>query len=102
MYTGYEIPPHYDSMCAKLIVWAMDWEELLDRSRRALKDMGIYGVTTTIPYYQQILQHPDFRAANFDTSFVESHPQLLEYSKKSRPETIAAAIATAIAAQAGL
>lgn len=102
MYTGYEIPPHYDSMCAKLIVWAMDWEELLDRSRRALNDMGIYGIKTTIPYYQQILQHPDFRAASFDTSFVESHPELLEYSKKSRPETIAAAIATAIAAQAGL
>ncbi|HDZ08318.1 acetyl-CoA carboxylase biotin carboxylase subunit [Pseudohongiella sp.] len=102
MYTGYEIPPHYDSMCAKLIVWAMDWEELLERSRRALNDMGIYGIKTTIPYYQQILQHPDFRAASFDTSFVESHPELLEYSKKSRPETIAAAIATAIAAQAGL
>ncbi|MGM0633962.1 MAG: acetyl-CoA carboxylase biotin carboxylase subunit [Pseudomonadota bacterium] len=102
MYTGYEIPPHYDSMCAKLIVWAMDWEELLERSRRALSDMGIYGVTTTIPYYQQILQHPDFRAASFDTSFVESHPELLEYSTKSRPESIAAAIATAIAAQAGL
>ncbi|MDT8428062.1 MAG: acetyl-CoA carboxylase biotin carboxylase subunit [Pseudomonadales bacterium] len=102
MYTGYEIPPYYDSMCAKLIVWAMDWEELLERSRRALNDMGIYGVKTTIPYYQQILQQADFRAANFDTSFVESHPELLEYSTKSRPESIAAAIATAIAAQAGL
>ncbi len=102
MYTGYEIPPYYDSMCAKLIVWAMDWEELLQRSHRALNDMGIYGVRTTIPYYQQILQHPDFRAADFDTSFVEEHPELLEYSTKSRPESIAAAVAAAIAAQAGL
>lgn len=102
MYTGYEIPPYYDSMCAKLIVWAMDWEELLERSRRALNDMAIYGVRTTIPYYQQILQHPDFRAANFNTSFVESHPELLEYSTKTRPESIASAIAVAIAAQAGL
>ena len=102
MYTGYEIPPHYDSMCAKLIVWALDWEELLERSRRALNDMAIYGVQTTIPYYQQILQHPDFRAANFNTSFVESHPELLEYSSKTRPESIATAIAAAIAAQAGL
>ncbi len=102
MYTGYEIPPYYDSMCAKLIVWAMDWEELLERSRRALNDMAIYGVRTTIPYYQQILQHPDFRAANFNTSFVESHPELLEYSTKTRPESIASAIAVAIAAQTGL
>ncbi len=102
MYTGYEIPPHYDSMCAKLIVWALDWEELLERSRRALHDMAIYGVRTTIPYYQQILKHPDFRAANFNTSFVESHPELLQYSTKTRPESIASAIAVAIAAQAGL
>ncbi|WP_152205636.1 acetyl-CoA carboxylase biotin carboxylase subunit [Marinobacter changyiensis] len=102
MYTGYDIPPHYDSMCAKLIVWALDWEELLERSRRALNDMAIYGVQTTIPYYQQILQQPDFRAANFNTSFVESHPELLEYSSKTRPESVATAIAAAIAAQAGL
>ena len=102
MYTGYEIPPHYDSMCAKLIVWALSWEELLERSRRALNDMGIYGVTTTIPYYQQILQNPEFRAGGFNTSFVENHPELLEYSTKSRPESVATAIAAAIAAQAGL
>ncbi len=102
MYTGYEIPPHYDSMCAKLIVWALSWEELLERGRRALNDMGIYGVTTTIPYYQQILQNPEFRAGGFNTSFVENHPELLEYSTKSRPESVATAIAAAIAAQAGL
>ena len=102
MYTGYEIPPYYDSMCAKLIVWAMDWPELIDRSRRALGDMGIYGVQTTIPYYRQILEHPDFQAANFNTGFVERNPQLLEYSTKTRPESIATAIAAAIAAQAGL
>ena len=102
MYTGYEIPPYYDSMCAKLIVWAMDWPELIARSGRALNDMGIYGVQTTIPYYQQILGHPDFQAANFNTGFVENNPQLLEYSTKTRPESIATAVAAAIAAQAGL
>lgn len=102
MYTGYEIPPYYDSMCAKLIVWAMDWPELIARSRRALNDMGIYGVKTTIPYYQQILNHEEFQAANFNTGFVEANPQLLEYSSKTRPEAIATAIAASIAAQAGL
>ena len=102
IYTGYEIPPYYDSMCAKLIAWAMDWPELIDRSRRALNDMVIYGVRTTIPYYQQILNHPDFQAGTFNTGFVERNPQLLEYSTKTRPESIATAIAAAIAAQAGL
>ena len=102
MYTGYEIPPYYDSMCAKLIVWAMDWPELIARSRRALNDMAIYGVQTTIPYYQQILNHESFQAGNFNTGFVERNPQLLEYSTKTRPESIATAIAAAIAAQAGL
>lgn len=102
IYTGYEIPPYYDSMCAKLIVSAMDWEELLDRSQRALKDMGIYGIKTTIPYYLEILNHPDFRAAKFNTGFVEAHPELTQYSIKKRPESLAAALAAAIAAQAGL
>ena len=102
IYSGYDIPPYYDSMCAKLIVWAMDWDELLDRAHRALNDMNIYGVRTTIPYYLQILHHPEFRAASFNTSFVESHPELTEYSLKSRRESIAAAVAAAIAAQAGL
>lgn len=60
------------------------------------------GVRTTIPYYQQILDHPDFRAARFNTGFVERNPQLLEYSSKTRPESVAAAIAAAIASQAGL
>ena len=102
MYTGYESPPYYDSMCAKLIVWAREWPELVARSRRALSDMAIYGVHTTIPYYQQILNHPDFQAGTFNTGFVERNPQLLEYSDKSRPESIATAVAAAIAAQAGL
>ncbi len=102
MYSGYEIPPYYDSMCAKLIVWALDWPEVVGRSRRALSDMAIYGVKTTIPYYQQILNHPDFQSGTFNTGFVERNPQLLEYSNKSRPESIATAVAAAIAAQAGL
>ncbi len=89
-------------MCAKLIVSAMDWEELLERSRRALNDMGIYGIKTTIPYYLEILGHPEFQAADFNTGFVEAHPELTQYSIKKRPESLAAALAAAIAAQAGL
>lgn len=102
IYTGYTIPPYFDSMCLKLIVWSLTWEEALNRATRALNDMRLQGVKTTAPYYQQILQNPVFRSGKFDTSFVDSNPELLQYSDKSRPEEIALAIATAIAAHAGL
>lgn len=102
IYSGYVIPPYYDSMCAKLTVWALDWESVIERGRRALNDMIVYGVKTTIPYYQQIMQHPDFRAANFNTSFVESHPELIEYNTGLPKDLIAAAIAAAIAAHEGI
>ncbi len=102
IYSGYVIPPYYDSMCAKLTVWALDWESVIERGRRALNDMIVYGVKTTIPYYQQIMQHPDFRAANFNTSFVEQHPELTEYDVGLPKELMAAAIAAAIAAHEGI
>ncbi|MFT7405353.1 acetyl-CoA carboxylase biotin carboxylase subunit [Zhongshania sp.] len=102
IYTGYTIPPYFDSMCLKLVVWGLTWDEVLNRGARALNDMRLQGVKTTAAYYQQILKHPDFRAGNFDTSFVESHPELTQYSDKSRPEDIALVVAAAIAAHAGL
>lgn len=102
IYTGYSIPPYFDSMCLKLIVWGLSWEEVLNRGARALNDMRLQGVKTTAPYYQKILEHPEFRDANFNTSFVENHPELTEYSDKTRPEEIALAVAAAIAAHAGL
>jgi pyruvate carboxylase subunit A len=102
MYSGYVIPPYYDSMCAKLTVWNLTWEGVVERGRRALNDMTVYGVKTTIPYYQEILKNQDFRSANFDTSFVESHPELINYAVSRPPELLAAAIAAAIAAHEGL
>ncbi|HWP01539.1 MAG TPA: acetyl-CoA carboxylase biotin carboxylase subunit [Methylococcus sp.] len=102
IYTGYTIPPYYDSMCLKLVVWALTWEEALDRGLRALDDMRLQGVKTTAAYYQEILRHPDFRRGRFDTGFVESHPELTQYSIKRKPEELALAIAAAIAAHAGL
>jgi pyruvate carboxylase subunit A len=102
IYSGYVIPPYYDSMCAKLTVWALDWESVIERGRRALSDMLVYGVKTTIPYYQEILKHPDFRCGEFDTSFVESHPELNNYATAFPPELIAAAISAAIAAHEGI
>lgn len=102
IYSGYVIPPYYDSMCAKLTVWALNWESVVERGRRALNDMVVFGVKTTIPYYQEILKHQDFRGASFNTSFVESHPELTHYATKFPPELIAAAISAAIAAHEGV
>ena len=102
IYSGYVIPPYYDSMCAKLTVWALDWEDVIARGRRALNDMVVYGVKTTIPYYLEIMNHPDFRNANFNTSFVETHPELTNYATQLPPELFAAAISAAIAAHEGI
>ncbi len=102
IYTGYDIPPYYDSMIAKLIVWALSYEDTIARSRRALDDMEISGIKTTRSYYQQILKSADFRAGRFDTSFVDTHPELTRYSEKRSKAHIASALAAAIAAHAGL
>ena len=102
IYSGYVIPPYYDSMCAKLTVWALDWESVIQRGRRALNDMVVQGVKTTIPYYQEIMQHEDFVNATFNTSFVEMHPELTNYAVETPPEMIAAAISAAIAAYEGV
>ena len=102
IYSGYEITPFYDSMCAKLIVWALDWDSLCNRSERALSDIQVYGVKTTIPYYLEIIKSADFRNGNFDTGFVEDHPELINYSVRRSSRHIAAAIAAAIAAHTGL
>lgn len=102
IYSGYVIPPYYDSMCAKLIVWAMDWDSLIDRSRRALRDITLHGVKTTIPYYLEILASADFQTGKFNTSFVEMHPELINYSVKRSSREVAAAIAAALAANSGI
>jgi pyruvate carboxylase subunit A len=101
IYTGYDIPPYFDSMCLKLVVWALDYEDAINRGQRALDDMRLHGIKTTANYYKQILNHPDFRQGHFDTSFVPAHPELLNYSDKRRPSAVALALATAIAAHAG-
>jgi pyruvate carboxylase subunit A len=102
IYTGYEVPPFYDSMLAKVIVSAMTWEDTIKRGERALKDMGLSGIKTTIPYYLEILRHPEFRAATINTGFVDKHPELVNYSNKLRPEELASVIAAVLAAHTGL
>lgn len=71
VYSGYRIPPHYDSMIGKLIVYAPTRQEALARCRRALDEYLIEGVQTTIPFEQFILDTKDFREGNYDTGFIE-------------------------------
>ncbi len=72
VYTGYVIPPNYDSMIAKLICVAQTREEALNTMERALSEFVIEGVKTTIPFHLQLLQDPNFRAGNFTTKFMET------------------------------
>jgi len=102
IYTGYDIPPFYDSMVAKVIVSAHTWSDVIKRGERALRDMGLFGIKTTIPYYLEILGHPEFCAGVFNTGFVEKYPELVNYSNKPRPEVLASVIAAVIAAHTGL
>ena len=102
IYTGYEIPPYYDSMCAKLIVWALDWDSMIDRSIRALNDITVYGVKTTIPYHLEILKSAEFQSGKFNTGFVEEHPELINYSVRRSNRHAATAIAAALAANMGI
>ena len=102
IYTGYIIPPYYDSMCAKLTIWAMTWSDTIHRGRRALGDIGLFGIKTTIPYYLEILKNKNFIDADFNTSFVDMHPELTDYEDELPPEVIAAAIGAAIAAHEGI
>ncbi|TAL66010.1 MAG: acetyl-CoA carboxylase biotin carboxylase subunit [Legionella sp.] len=97
IYTGYSIPPDYDSLCAKLTVWALDWPGVLSRARRALEEMRMFGVKTTIPYYLEMLKSEEFKHGLFNTGLVEAHPEWLKYSNKSLPQHKAAIIAAAIA-----
>jgi acetyl-CoA carboxylase biotin carboxylase subunit len=70
-YQGYVIPPHYDSLLAKLIVWGRNREEAIGRGRRALDFFVIEGVKTTIPLHRRILDDPDFIAGRLSTRFME-------------------------------
>ena len=70
-YAGWLVPPHYDSMIAKLIVHGKTREEAIARMKRALDEFRIEGIKTTIPFHKKIFDHPDFIKGNFNTDFLE-------------------------------
>ena len=71
LYSGYTVPPYYDSLVAKLIVHGGTREECLMRLHRTLEEMVVGGIETTIPLHQRILTEPDFIAGNYDIHWLE-------------------------------
>ena len=71
VYGGYVIPPHYDSMIAKLITTAQTREEAINKMKRALDEFVIEGIKTTIPFHRQLMDHPDYVAGSYTTKFME-------------------------------
>jgi len=72
VYSGYTIPPNYDSMIAKLIVSGQSREEVITRMKRALQEFVIEGIKTTIPFHIKLMDDPGFQSGNFTTKFLES------------------------------
>ena len=73
LYRGYEVPPHYDSLLAKLIVWARTRDEAIARGKRALNEFVIEGVPTTIPFHLHLLENATFRRGETYTNFLLEH-----------------------------
>ncbi|GAB6929865.1 acetyl-CoA carboxylase biotin carboxylase subunit [Paenibacillus sp. JCM 10914] len=72
-YPGYTISPYYDSMIAKLIVWAPTRDAAIAKMKRALAEFEIEGIYSTIPFHQKLLDHPTFIKGDFDIKFLEEH-----------------------------
>ncbi|GFM35454.1 pyruvate carboxylase [Desulfovibrio psychrotolerans] len=81
---GYEFPSNYDSAGALLIAYGRDWNKVLGIMERALNEYVIGGVKTTIPFFKQVIAHPKFRDAGYDTNFIAKTPELLCYTDIAR------------------
>jgi len=79
IYKGYRVPTVYDSLLVKLIVRGYQWDQTVQRLKRALKDFTIVWPKTTIPLYLAICDEPDFLERKFDTSYLDTHPAIFRY-----------------------
>ena len=73
VYSGYEIPPYYDSMIAKVIVHDKTRASAIDKMRSTLGELILNGVTTNVDFQYEILNNEDFQKGNFTTAFIEEH-----------------------------
>ena len=106
VYKDYIIPPYYDSLIAKMTVWALTWEKTVARARRALDEFIVRGVPTNIPLYREMVRDPDFLKGDFGVGFLEEKIQRGEYDFEVEgeidKEDIVLAISAALAGHYGL
>jgi acetyl-CoA carboxylase biotin carboxylase subunit len=76
IYTNYVVPPYYDSMIGKLIVWGRDREKAINIMKRALNEFEVEGIKTTIPFHQKMMENEDFINNNYDTKYLENYKSL--------------------------
>lgn len=72
-HAGYIVPPTYDSMIGKLIVYGKDRNDAIERMHRALSEFTVTGIKTTIPFHMKMMKNPDFVSNNFDTKYLERY-----------------------------
>jgi len=94
IYEGYEVPLDYDPLLSKLITWGKTREEAILRMMRALSEYQVYGIKTTIPFFQRILLHPRFLAGAYNTHFIAELEK--EPDREDPVEEMAALIAAGI------
>ncbi|WP_136796288.1 acetyl-CoA carboxylase biotin carboxylase subunit [Desulfosediminicola ganghwensis] len=82
VYQGYEIPEVYDSLLVKMTVHGFTWDETVERMKRCLKNFAIVGPKTTIPFYLNVVDDPDFIKGDFNTSYLDTHPHLFHYEEE--------------------
>jgi acetyl-CoA carboxylase biotin carboxylase subunit len=85
VYTGYTVPPYYDSLIAKIITVGATRINAIDRMRRALDEYYITGIKTTVPFHAAIMRNGEFRAGNYDTGFIERVMSSGKLDLTSRP-----------------
>ncbi len=98
IYSGYIVPPYYDSMLAKLTVWGRTWVDAVNRTARSLDEFVIRGIKTTIPFYRMIMRDECFRRGEFDTHYIENRFDDLVYEDEAERIDLVFAIAAAISA----
>jgi acetyl-CoA carboxylase biotin carboxylase subunit len=94
IYEGFEVPLDYDPLLSKLVTWGKTREEAIRRMMRALSEYQVYGIKTTIPFFQRILLHPRFLAGTYNTHFIAELEK--EDDREDPAEEIVALIAAGI------
>ncbi len=101
VYQGFTIPPFYDSMIAKLIIWAEDRPRAIERTKRALWEFQIGGVRHNIPFHQVVMNNQQFISGDYTTSFIPRYKildQVIEHVKATKAQSSTPRTAAAMAA----